>query len=313
MSGDAERPAPEADAGVDGRDGGTDEAARWMRRAITEIRREGWKVAVIYAVADAALITLFSNLVLSVVEPSFLPARVPVPAPAADLLRLAGGWGTTDPSVATGAVVGVALGVATFGVEVALRVRRPLVEQFEAANPALRESLRTARDAVEGGRRSRMVFRLYEEVVDELGRSSSVGLLDLRRLSATLLVVATLSLATIPLATVDLSLGGVGEGDGDPSAPGSDDYGGLQDPDAILGDPEDVAPGGEDLDAVIDTSGSGSGDGSDADSAAAYDDSGFAGADAVESQQAGFAEGERLEDAELIREYNLAIREGSEE
>jgi hypothetical protein len=102
-------------------------------------------------------------------------------------------------------------------------------------------------------------------------------------------------------------------GDGpDANAPGDgtqSEYTGLQDGSSILGDAEDVPEGSEELDATIDTSGSGSGDGSEAESEAAYGDSGFGGAETVESQRAGFTEREQLEDAELIREYNLRIRD----
>jgi hypothetical protein len=70
-----------------------------------------------------------------------------------------------------------------------------------------------------------------------------------------------------------------------------------------------VPAGTEELDASVDTSGSGSGNGTDAESAAAYADSGFDTDGSIESQRAGFSERERLEDAELIREYNLRIRE----
>ena len=53
-------------AGVgDGRSDPSTDDARRMRRAIVEIRREGWKVAVIYGVVDAALVTLIANLALS--------------------------------------------------------------------------------------------------------------------------------------------------------------------------------------------------------------------------------------------------------
>lgn len=309
-SDDGDEPGDDGDEPGDERAGET----RRMRRAIEEIRREGWKVAVIYATVDAALATLLSNLVLSVVRPSFLPARIPIPGTIADALR--GGLGLTlaDPAVAGGAVAGAAIGVVVFAVEVSWRVRRPLVEQFEAANPGLRESLRTARDAVEDDRRSRIAVRLYEDVLAELRGASSIGLLDLRRLTATVFVIALVSLATIQLAVADLSILGLdGDGDG-PPPPDSDssEYGGLQDASSIMGDPEDVPSGEENMDAVIDTSGSGSGEDGDGDSAASYDNSGYGGPESYESQRAGFSEGEQLEDAELIREYNLRIREGDD-
>ncbi|MFB6255175.1 MAG: hypothetical protein ABEH58_00335, partial [Haloplanus sp.] len=194
-------------------------------------------------------------------------------------------------------------------VDIGARVRRPLVEQFEAANPALRESLRTARDAVRADRRSRMVRRLYESVLDDLERSSSVDLLYLRRVAVTVFLITAVSVATIQVAVVDVSLAGLGDPESGAQTGGTDaDYAGLRDGSAILGEPENVPEGSEELNTTIDTSGSGSGDGTDTRSAASYEDSGFAG-QTVESQRAGFTERERLEDAELIREYNLRIRE----
>jgi len=299
-------------------DDGTDDPhpeERKIRRALKQIKREGWKVAIIYAVVDATFATLLVNLAATVAGgvPS-LPARLPIPPAVLRALRETAGMTVAEPTVSSTAVVGVAVGGLVFAVEVAWRVRRPLVEQFEAANPALRESLRTARDAVRTDRRSRMARRLYESVLDDLKRSSSVGLLDVRRIVVTVVLITAVSVATIHLAVADITLAGLGEG---PTAETPDggtqsDYTGLQDGSSILGEPEDVPTGEESLDATVDTSGSGSGQGADAESAAAYEDSGFSGADSVESQRAGFTERERLEDAELIREYNLRIREESD-
>jgi hypothetical protein len=284
---------------------------RKIRRALTQIRREGWKVAIIYAVVDAALATLLVNLVATVTGIPELPARLPLPDAVLSALRSAG-VAPADPTVASGVVVGLALGAVVFVAEVAWRVRRPIVEQFEAANPELREALRTARDAVErgDGGRSRMALRLYEGVLDDLRAASSVGLIDLRRVALTVVVVAAVSIATIQLAVVDVSLAGGVDGSPEAGPDGGTDteYTGLEDGSSILGEPEDVPEGEEELDASIDTEGSGSGD-ADTESAAAYDDSGFDDSGTVESQRAGFSERERLEDAELIREYNLRIRE----
>mgnify|MGYP000436378548 CR=1 FL=1 len=286
-----------------------------VRRALREIRREGWKVAVIYAIVDATLATLLANLLVTVLGgvPG-LPARVPIPEAVRRALRETVGITLAEPTVSSAAVVGVAIGCLVFGADVALRVRRPLVEQFEAANPELAESLRTARDAVRADRHSRMARRLYEGVLDDLKQSSSIGLLDLRRITVSVLLITALSVGTIQLAVVDLSIAGLGPQPGATAPDGGTDteYGGLQDGSSILGEPEDVPEGEEDLDTTIDTSGSGSGGGTDA-SATAYEDSGFAGADTVESQRAGYTESEQLEDAELIREYNLRIREETDD
>lgn len=289
------------------------EAERKVRRALAQIRREGWKVAMIYAVVDATLATLLVNLASTVVGIPGVPSRLPIPEAALSALRGAG-VAPAEPTVASGVVLGVAVGGVVLVAEVAWRVRRPLVEQFEAANPDLREALRTARDAVNRDGRSRMALRLYEDVLDDLQRASSIGLLDVRRVAVTVVVVAAVSIATIQLAVVDIQLaGGGGATEPTPNGGVESEYGGLQDGSSLLGEPEDVPQGEEELDTTIDTEGSGSGDGSGVDSAAAYDDSGFDDADAVESQRAGFSERERLEDAELIREYNLQIRAENDE
>jgi hypothetical protein len=302
--------------------------ARRIRRALAQIRREGWKVAVIYAVVDATLATLLVNLGATVAGGvPRLPARLPLPSAVLGALRSVG-IQPAEPTVSSAAVVGVAVGLLVFAVEVAWRVRRPVVEQFEAANPALRESLRTARDAVGEGRRpsnsrpeagdtdrhSRMARRLYESVLDDLKRSSSIGLLDFRRIAVTVVLITAVSIATIHLAVVDITLAGLGDTPEAETPDGGTDseYTGLQDGSSILGEPEDVPTGEENLDASVDTSGSGSGDGTDAESARAYEDSGFGGTDSVESQRAGFTEREQLEDADLIREYNLRIRQESD-
>lgn len=285
---------------------------RKLRRALKQIRREGWKVAVIYAVVDATLATLLVNLVATVTGIPGLPARLPLPDAVLSALRSAG-VAPAEPTVAIGVVVGLAVGLLAFVVEVAWRVRRPIVEQFEAANPDLREALRTARDAVNREGRSTMALRLYEGVLDDLRAASSVGLIDLRRVALTVVVVAAVSIATIQLAVVDVSLVGGGEApEAGPDGGVDTEYGGLQDGSAILGEPEDVPEGEEELDTTIDTEGSGSGDG-ETDPAASYGDSGFDDSTAVESQRAGFSEREQLEDAELIREYNLRIREETDD
>jgi hypothetical protein len=294
---------------VDGPDPASDEAEsapeRRMRRALGEIRREGYKVAVVYAIVDAALAVLVANLLVQVVDPEALPTTVPWPTAVAD--ALAGVLGAPPGPLQTSVLVGVAAGAVVFGAEFLLRTRRPIVEQFEGANPEVREALRTARDAVEAGRDSRMVLALYEDVLDRLGRTSSVGLVNLKRVFVTVLVVSAVSLASIQVAVVDLQVSDF-EGDDpvDDSDPGSD-YEGLQDASGVLGDPENVSAGEETLNTTLSTQGGGD-DGSGS-SPAAYESGGFAGSGEVEGQEAGFAESEQLEDAELIREYNLRIRQ----
>lgn len=272
-----------------------------MRRAIVEIRREGWKVAAIYGAVYGAVVTVAVNLVLTVWRAPFLPARVGLPA--------AIGARLPAPTVPASTVAGAAVGLVVLALSVALAVRRPLVEQFEAANPALRESLRTARDAVASGRDTRMARRLYEDVLAELRSASSVGLLDLRRIAVAVVLLSILSVATVQVTVVGLQVGGAPGGDGGAPPPQRtpERFSGLQDGSSILGQPQDVPSGVENLGAQIDTSGGGSGNASA--NPAAYDNSGLGGG-TIESQRAAYASAEPVEDATLIRDYTLRISEG---
>ena len=276
-----------------------------MADALEEVRREGRKVALIYAAVDAALVTMLVNVALNLFLPSSLPESVALPAAAAEALGRPG----FRPEVATAILAGMAAGLAAFVAEFLLRIRRPAVEQFENANPEVREALRTARDAVGRNRDSEMAARLYEDVIESLRATSSAGLVSLKRVTLTVVVVLALSVASILVAVVDVNLFG---GDDGPNAGNArpDEYTGLKDGDQILGQAENVSAGDNELEASLDSQRSG--DSNESESApASYDTGGFAGSGDVESQQAGFAADERLADADLIREYNLKIREGS--
>lgn len=287
-------------------DAGTDR----MHRALDAVRREGYTVAVIYAVVDAAVVALAVNLLLQLVALPVVPETVSLPG---FLVTAFGAIGVemTNPALSGGAVVGLLAGLATAAVEVAVRTRRPLVEQFEAANPSVREALRTARDAVEDDRDNRIVHALYDDVLERLQETSSAGLVDLRRVSVTVVVVIALGVLSVQVAAMDLSLLGFDDGPETTGPDQSSEYTGLQDPDAILGDSENVSAGEDELEAAIGTSGGGEGNASDV--PRAYDTGGLATGGAVESQQAGFAAGEQLEEAALIREYNLRIRGETDE
>lgn len=277
---------------------------RRMKRALKQVRREGYKVALIYAVVDAALAALLVNLFVQVVKPSQLPTTLPWPVAVYDaIVRYTG---APPGPLQTAIVAGLIAGLFVFVVEFVVRARRPIVDQFEAANPEVREALRTARDTVRHERDSRMALALYEDVLARLRRTSSIGLVNLSRVFLTVLVVSAVSLATIQVAVVDLDVGDFDGGDDDERDDRSSEYEGLQDASGVLGDPENVTAGEETLNTTISTDGGGD-DGSDS-AAAAYDSSGFSDTTDIEGQEAGFAEQEQLEEAELIREYNLKIR-----
>lgn len=277
--------------------------------ALREVRREGRKVAALYAAVDAALVLLATNLVVAHLGPGILPEELRLPAtlvgPVADAL----GRSVGPVEVPASAVLAVVVGVAAFTVEYVVRVRRPLVEQFEAANPDLRVALRTARDAASNGAETRMALRLYEDVLDRLRGASSARLLDGTRVAVTMVAVVGLCLLTIQTAAVDFDLVGL-DGSGPSGADGPDQsraYEGLQDADGVLGDAEDVDAGDEELAAQVASSG---GDRDpDADRVGGYDSVDHAGSGDFESQQSGYAPAEEIEDAALIREYNLQIRD----
>jgi hypothetical protein len=285
------------------------EERRRMRRAVGAVRREGRKAAVVVATVDATLALLATTLLFRLVAVDAVPTAVPLPGPLLDLVAAATGRPVAATTVHGSVYLGVAVGAVVFVADVARQLRRPLVERFEGANPSVAEALRTARDAVDSGADSAMARRLYDDVLARLRETSSIGLVDGRRLVVAIFLLAGVAVGNVAVVAVDVQV--TVDTDGREQAGGStqpDNYGGLEDPDSVLGDPTDVGTGGDDLNASIPTSGDG-GTGNASDAPSAYDASGFGGDATVESQQAGFDEAERLEDADIIREYNLRIRE----
>lgn len=289
---------------------GRAQARERMAAAIAEVRREGKKAAFIYAIVDAVLIFLLVNIFLTVLAPTELPTQLSVPTAVTDPVGAAVGRSISGLSFPTGAAVGIVVGVLLFVGEYLYRVRQPLVEQFEAANANVTDALRTARDAAEDGAETRMATRLYEDVLAGLKQSSSIALVDSRRLLGTLVVVILLSLATVQVAVVDIGLLNRDTVETESPTDRPSEYEGLEDGDAILGDSEDVQAGDENLTAEIDSTG-GDEEIDRSQSFPSSPDTGGPGSASgtVDSQQAGFAGQEDVEDADLIREYNLRIRE----
>jgi hypothetical protein len=311
-------PNPNAAGDGDGRvgtdEGGPDDRSRAaarerMARAVRAVRIEGYKAAVIYAVADAALAAVLASVTVRV-----LGTTLPVPetVPLGPLSGL-----TASGTISGAALAALTAAAAVVCLETLIRSRRPLVDQFEAANPEVRERLRTARDAAASGAETRMAARLYEETLEALRSTSSYRLVDVRRLAVTVLLVTLIGLAGVQAAVVDLSVSPLPEsadGSAVDDAPGSGpdavrdtpEYGGLEDGSSVLGEEEDVETGDDPLNASVEyQTGGGEQAGSPPDS---YDQSGF-GDDDVESQRAGYADEQVPEDADLIREYALAVSE----
>ncbi len=264
-----------------------------IERAVRAIRREGYKAAALHAVVDAVAVFVVVNLLTRVVA---------VPLPAVGPVR--GG---------TVAAVGVAL--LAGGIEFGLRVRHYTVERFEAANPVVADALRTARDAATDGTETPMARRLYREVADRLAETSAGGFLHTRWLSVSAVVIVLASALTVQAAVVGVTFAPTTNTTDDRRGSGS--FGGtdngvseLQNPDDVLGERKEAAGGREEL-AVNVSQSSGGGAGEQIDS---YDDSGLsASGDAVAARQAGFAAERNLEDADLVREYNLRVQRDTDD
>ena len=269
-----------------------------VRSALAEIRREQYKVAVVHASLEAAVVALGVNLLAGVASLSALDATV--------LASVAESSGVPAPDVGT--LLALLAGVAAFAAGVGLRVRRPAAESFEAANPEVAEALRTARDSVRDGRANPVALALYDDVLDRLGETSSVGLLDTTRLAATVLLAFALSLASVQTAVVGLDLagppsdaavGGAGDSGVDRAALANGSTPTLQDGDELLGDPSEVDTGSENLTASV-----GSSPGGEGEQARNYDrDGGGSDGGAVAPERAGFDSPERVEDADLVARY----------
>lgn len=282
-----------------------------MERTLAQIRQEGWKAALIYAVVDGVAVFLLVNFLIAVLDPSWVPASLPLPP--AVVTALPSAWTLT--SLPGSALLGAMAGLGWFNFELLVRIRRPLVEQFEAANPQIAERLRTARDAVAKGAETRMALRLYDDVLDRLRETSSLALVDLRRIGATVAVIVLVSGVTMQVAVFDVTLGEQPTAEqGNTTVNATDDveFDGLRDGNAVLGDSEAVSEGDEDMTAQVESTG-GDRELQERDQFPSAGGAGGTDRGGIDSQQSGFAQPDEIEDAALIREYNTRIRQHQEE
>lgn len=276
-------------------DGSTERVA--VEDALRAVRREGWKAAAVYATVDGTC---------ALVAVQFVGTLTGVDLPDAGPLS-----GVVVLALLAGLLVGVG--------EFAVRVRRPLVDRFAAVNPEVATALRTARDTVARNRDDPMARRLYADTHERLAGASSRGLLDVRRLAATVLVVCALGAATVGVGAAGPGLFGPddptappGGGTGGPvdRTPTSDGYDGLRDGDEVLGTPGDVDRGAEERTARVGTNPDASGERTPA--SEGFDTGGDATTREYDAQRAGFAGESTVEDAELVREYYVRIQNATE-
>jgi len=288
---DAERPG---DAGT-------------IKQAVREIRREGYKAAALHATVDAVAVLLLCYLVFARTTDLALPTiEIPSVGPVDGALLVAG----------VGALV-------TFGTEFTLRTRWYTLERFEAANPVVADALRTAREAADTGRTSVMARRLYRDVTARLSETDGTVFVHTRWLAVSVVLVVLLSGATLgtAVAGVQFSLGGEnatapggasgggaaggGSGTGAQQAEDSEGDDELQDGEEVLGDLKDVSSGNESVRANVSA---GQGSGGEDRSRQIYDEGAGSPDSEIAARRAGFQDDRNLEDADLVRDYNLRLQ-----
>ena len=298
-------------------DRSTDTALPTLRAALAAVRREALKARLVYAIVDAAITATLVLLALTWLSLDAVPEVVQLPVPRFATAAIESLAGTTVRTLVLSGVALVALVVAVvvFVLELLLTSRRDEIRWFESVNPDLGVALRTARDTADNEATNVMATDLYREVLARLGNSSGAALLDRSRLLARLAVVVLVVGSAGASAAFGVSLDiptftdPDTPSDGqDPDVPPADgdtdsDDDGLAPGEDILGEPTEVPRGQDPEDIYVDP-----GRASDGDDRP-YDTGGFpSGSVDVDAESAGFAPPEVLADADLIREYAVAIR-----
>ena len=285
----------------------TETKAEKILQAEKEIRREGAKAAFLHGMVEATVFFVVVYFVLFTFQPDAVPDTIPIEQ--------------ADVAV-PGAVVVAAVAAFLFLIADAYLVyRKRTLEYFEDVNPQINEALRTARDAAERDEQTEMAEALYDDVLEELKNTSSDGFVSIPRMTGS--VVLVFALAFILLSA---SLGGFGGGQslfsdettnqGASSAQGEGAGGGgggsgnaegeLQNAEDVLGESGEVSRGENRQNAELDRSGSG-GDG-EGGSGAVGEGRDYSEGVSVEGQRTEFSPEEEIEDAELVKEYNLRVR-----
>ena len=97
-----------------------------IRAALSEVRREVRKAALLHAAAEGALVAVVAGLVVSLATPAALSGAIGLPGVVFEALRSLPVVGAVAPRIiAVGWVVGVGLGFVAFAATFGLRLRRP--------------------------------------------------------------------------------------------------------------------------------------------------------------------------------------------
>ncbi|MES3517839.1 MAG: hypothetical protein PPP58_09270 [Natronomonas sp.] len=290
-----------------------------MLRAIEEVRRESLKAAGFHAALDALLVFVAATLLFSLFT---APSPTMFHVSLSDPVRAGfDAVGIALPELVAVSATGFVLAIAAVGwffADAVIRYSTLGVERFEADNPAVEEALRTARDTADTGADDPVATELYRDVLDRLQDTSSRGLVDRRQVLAVvgLLVVAVgfsvgaagAGLFTAGETIEESSGSGLGQQSGAGPGLGGETAGETGSND-LLGEEGEVERGTEDQAIRLDGDGTGDGTGGVEYSGGSFDTE----TGDVEATHAEFSGEDRPENAELVREYNEAIRESTEE
>ena len=285
----------------------TETNAEMVLQAEKEIRREGAKAAFLHGVVEATAFFVIAYFALFTVQPDAIPETVPVEA--------------AGVAVPGAVVVSTVLALVFLVADAYLIYRRRTLEYFEDVNPHINEALRTARDAAERGEENEMAEALYEDVLEELKSTSSDGFVSIPRMAGSVLLVFALAFlllsATLGGFSGGQSLfsdettaqgggGGAGESEGGGGGGEGETQQEQQSSEDVLGESGEVSRGTDERNVELDRSGSGGEGGGGTGSVGEGREYGEG--VSVEGQRTEFSPEEEIEDAELVKEYNLRVR-----
>lgn len=281
--------------------------AEKILQAEKEIRREGAKAAFLHGVVEAILLFVVVYFVLFAVQPDIVPELMPI-QPA----------GVAVPGAV---VVSAVLALVFLVADVYLVYRRRTLEYFEEVNPQVKEALRTARDAAKRGEHTEMSEALYEDVLEELKTTSSDGFVSIPRMAGSVLLVFAIAFLLLSASLTSFGGGGGlfsdqttaqggGGGEGESEGGGGGGEGETQEEQQssgdVLGESGEVTRGTDERNVELDRSGSG-GDG-EGGTGSVGEGRDLGDRVRVEGQRTEFSPEEEIEDAELVKEYNLRVR-----
>jgi hypothetical protein len=270
-----------------------------IRYALKDIRLEAIKASIFHSLFEGAIVLVISNYLLSnYIEGSIMYSDIEIP------LFL---------------VYSIIISLVFIIIDFLITYRSRDIYKMEKDNPRLQYALRTAKEGSDREEEPNiMEKRLYEDVLDELKKSSSKGFVNGKRFVFIFGLMFVMGGVSVGSDYTGFGLSDVGEGlgissDGNQDSSGSsgsqqNQYDSLQDPDDVLGEEGEVTRGSDTEDIELRQSGSGSS--GEEDSQSNYEsDNSYPTTSSVEGVRSEYNNEEEIEDSDLVKEYNLRIRE----